>query len=147
MRMRAFSLVGIIALVVIAGMPQLASAGVITADAAIVHIRVVFTPNPNVVRFRALAEDLGPDNVVGDSFDVHYQDVSGLRVRHEHCGLGISPDTPYCEYGEVTVGERIVTSVKARIVSSTGSITFCTSYEGSTVDPDHSNDCATSFIA
>jgi hypothetical protein len=128
------------------GQSQAASAGVSAADAAIVRINVVQTDIPDVVRIKAIAKDLGPDDVVNDSFDVHYQDASGFLVRRERCHFGISADTPYCEYGGVTVGERIVTTLKVRIVSTPASVTFCTSYEGTTVDPDHSNDCASVSI-
>jgi hypothetical protein len=125
---------------------QGASAAVKGADASVVRITIVRTAVTDVVRIRAVAKDLGPDDVVGDSFDVHYQDASGLIVRRERCDLGISPDTPYCEYGEVTVGQRLVTMLKVKIVSEEASVTFCTSYEGATVDPDHSNDCASVSI-
>jgi hypothetical protein len=129
------------------GHARSASAAETGADGAIVRIRVIQTDVPHIVRIRAIAKDLGPDDVVNDSLDVHYQDASGLLVRRERCDFGISPDTPFCEYGDVTVGERIVTTLKVRIVSTAGaSVTFCTSYEGTTMDPDHSNDCASMDI-
>jgi hypothetical protein len=123
--------------------PQVASASTTTADGAVLRTNVVATSHPGVFVIRARAENLGPDPMTGgtDSFDVHYLDANGMRVRRELCDNGISPDTPYCEYGDAGVGQTFLTKIRAKVTASPASVTFCVTYEGTTVDPDLSNNC------
>lgn len=103
------------------------------------------------VMFLAIGMNNGPDDIVNDSMDTHYQDPVGLTVRRERC-IGVSPDTPYCEFGEVDAGGVTVTRVIATITdpTSTGlaSLTFCISHEAAERlrGNDPKNDCSTAVV-
>jgi hypothetical protein len=57
------------------------------------------------LRITGWGADLGPDPVVGDSLDLTYNNLAGIRLRRQRC-TGVSPDTPFCEFGEVPVGQE-----------------------------------------
>jgi hypothetical protein len=98
------------------------------------------------VTFLAVGANRGPDDIVNDSMDTHYQAPVGVKVRRERC-LGVSPDTPYCEFGEVDAGGITVTRVVAKVTGSTSagfaSLTFCVSHESAEplLGNNPKNDC------
>jgi hypothetical protein len=101
-----------------------------------------------LVRFTIVATNHGPD--LAPSLDVI--DNSGLhdlRIVDEICDLGISPDTPACEYHDVLPGQSLTTVVVAEIVSTgnkTASLTACVQSEVLIHDPSIGNDCATATL-
>lgn len=103
------------------------------------------------VTFLAIGKNNGPDDIVNDSMDTHYLHPVGLKVRRERC-IGVSPDTPYCEFGEVDAGGVTVTRVVAQITDPTSaglaSLTFCVSHEAA--EPlrgnNPKNDCSTARV-
>jgi hypothetical protein len=105
----------------------------ITASTTTVHLG-------DTVRFRVVAVDNGPSR---SELDVEAIESQGLRLVRMVCADGVSPDTPFCEYGGVPVGTTFVTVVVARVVSVQAGYAqvACTSSAGPTVDPRPANDC------
>jgi hypothetical protein len=100
------------------------------------------------VIFTIVATNNGPDSA--QSLDV-YDDsgFQGLKIVAEICDLGISPDTPACEYSNVLPGETRTTTVVAEIVSSGDKMarfTSCVQSEETINDPNIGNDCGTATL-
>jgi hypothetical protein len=99
-----------------------------------------------VVTFKIVAANLGP---AASELDVGVTFSAGPALTEMRCDLGISPDTPACEYSNVVPGTRLTTLVVATVLGGAGpteSITVCTNNEGQTEDPNSSNDCVTQSI-
>jgi hypothetical protein len=100
------------------------------------------------VTFTIVATNNGPDSA--PSLDVYdNSDLQGLEIVAEICDLGISPDTPACEYHDVLPGESLTTTVVAEIISTgnkTASLTSCVQSEQLINDPNIGNDCATASL-
>jgi len=118
-----------------------------SADLAIVRLTGPHRAKPGkVVRFKIVATNLGP---AASELDVGVTFSAGLALTEMRCDLGISPDTPACEYSNVAPGTRLTTLVVATVLAGAGpteSITVCTNNEGQTEDPNSSNDCLTQTI-
>ena len=65
------------------------------------------------VRFTILATDKGPDAMPNLFVNATFQ---GLELVEELCDLGVSADTPSCEYSNILPGQIVTTTVIARIV-------------------------------
>jgi hypothetical protein len=131
--------------------------GVARAEATTADIGVYAQPNVKTAQvgdrvfFTAIGYNLGPDDIVNDSLDTHYTHPVGVKVRRERCLGGISPDTPYCEFGSVFAGGFTVTQVRAKIVGANANgfatLRFCVSNEaGALRGNDPGNDCMTARV-
>ena|ERR1700693_1519058 len=100
------------------------------------------------VTFTILATNKGPE--LAPSLDVYDNSaLQGLQVLEEICDLGISPDTPACEYHDVSPGQTLTTIVVAKIVSTgnkAASLTSCVQSEVLISDPNSGNNCATATL-
>jgi len=100
------------------------------------------------VIFTIVARNNGPD--IAPSLDVFDNSaLQGLQILAEICDLGISPDTPACEYHEILPGQTLTTKVVAMIVSTgskTASLTSCLQSEVVINDPNGGNNCATATL-
>ena len=119
-----------------------------TADLAIVSntANVKHAKVGDDVTFTIVATNNGPDAA---DFNVTYSSPQLLLV-HETCDLGISPDTPACEYGTVQPGVTLTTTVVAQVLS-TGSKhgigTGCmVEQPGFITDPNPQNNCADATV-
>ncbi|TMF36907.1 MAG: hypothetical protein E6I30_03855 [Chloroflexi bacterium] len=101
-----------------------------------------------LVTFTIIATNNGPDTA--PSLDVYDNSaLQGLQVVEEICDLGISPDTPACEYHNVSPGQTLTTTVIAEIVGAggkTASLTSCVQSQQLINDPNSGNDCATATL-
>ena len=61
----------------------------------------------------------GPETVEMDTLP----QITGGTLVGEVCDLGISPDTPNCEYGDVAPGTRLTTKFIARVSATHGTLT------------------------
>jgi hypothetical protein len=100
------------------------------------------------VTFAILATNNGPDSA--PSLDVYDNSaLQGLQIVAEICDLGISPDTPACEYHDVLPGQTLTTTVVAKIISTgnkIASLTSCVQSEQIINDPNIGNDCGTATL-
>jgi len=117
--------------------------GIPTADLAIVSntAGVKHAKVGHEVTFTIIATNNGPEAA---DFNVMWSSDQ-LQLVSEICDLGISPDTPACEYGTVEPGVTLTTMVVARVLD-TGSKhatgTGCiVEQPGFIVDPDPQNNC------
>jgi uncharacterized repeat protein (TIGR01451 family) len=97
------------------------------------------------VTFTIVATNNGPDAA---ELDVHVV-LQGFVLVRETCDLGISPDTPFCEYGIVQPGVTLTTIAVAQVVSTgakTATNMACVSSEEALNDPNTSNDCMTATV-
>jgi uncharacterized repeat protein (TIGR01451 family) len=122
--------------------------GVPTADLAIVSntASVKHAKVGDEVAFTIIATNNGPDAA---DFNVTWSSDQ-LQLVSETCDLGISADTPTCEYGTVEPGVSLTTTVVARVLD-TGSKhatgTGCmVEQPGFIVDPDPQNNCAAATV-
>jgi uncharacterized repeat protein (TIGR01451 family) len=122
--------------------------GVPTADLAIVSntASVKHAKVGDEVTFTIIATNNGPDAA---DFNVTWSSDQ-LQLVSETCDLGISADTPTCEYGTVEPGVSLTTTVVARVLD-TGSKhatgTGCmVEQPGFIVDPDPQNNCAAATV-
>lgn len=99
------------------------------------------------VTFTIVATNNGPDPA--PSLDVTATALHGLQFVDEICDLGISADTPSCEYSNVQPGQTLTTSVVVDIVSAgdkTATLIACVTSEQPINDPTISNDCTTATL-
>lgn len=91
-----------------------------TADMAVVsiHSNVASAASGTVVTLTEVIRNNGPDAV---EMDTEPLIVGGVLVK-EVCDLGISADTPACEYGIVNAGVSLTTKFKIRITATSGSL-------------------------
>jgi hypothetical protein len=71
------------------------------------------------VTFTEVIRNNGPEAA---ELDTVPQLTGGVLVG-EVCDLGISPDTPFCEYGEVSPGTSLTTKFIVRVTATQGSVT------------------------
>jgi hypothetical protein len=98
------------------------------------------------VTFTILATDKGPDAIPNLFVNATFQ---GLELVEELCDLGVSADTPSCEYSDILPGQIVTTTVIARIVRTggkTAALRVCVSSPDQINDTDASNDCVTSTV-
>ncbi len=61
------------------------------------------------VTYTVVATNFGPDDATG--VDVGLKLPAQLKAVSMNCDLGISPDSPFCEYNSLPVGSHVVTTV------------------------------------
>jgi hypothetical protein len=88
-----------------------------TADMAVTSLTTSATTAPRgaVVTFREVITNNGPETVEMDTGPR----ISGGVLVDEIC-QGVSPDTPFCEYGDVPPGKRLVSRFKIKVTASHG---------------------------
>jgi uncharacterized repeat protein (TIGR01451 family) len=119
-----------------------------TADLAIVSntASVKHAKVGDEITFTIIATNNGPDAA---DFNVTWASEQ-LQLVSETCDLGISPDTPACEYGTVEPGVTLTTTVVARVVDTGNKYAISTGcmveQAGLINDPDSQNNCAAETV-
>ena len=145
------NIIGILPLLLSLGTSQVALAAMATSD---ISITLVANRSGETITYTATMTNLGPDD--GTSVDVHFILPDQLRLVSMTCDRGISPDTPFCEYGTLAAGETVVSLLVAKPnpgaqkgnpdVTTTASVSFevdCNfDPEHCTFDPNLSNNSA-----
>jgi uncharacterized repeat protein (TIGR01451 family) len=103
------SLVGILPLILSLGTSQVALAAMASSD---ISISLVANRSGETITYTATMTNLGPDD--GTSVDVHFILPDQLQLVSMTCDRGISPDTPFCEYGTLAAGETVVSLLVAK---------------------------------
>jgi Domain of unknown function DUF11 len=136
-------------LVALPGSPAAASSRAIVADLGLVSVgaNVQQAHVNETIEFTAVAEDFGPRSMANDSLDVKVFNPVAFEILSQECSGGISPDTPFCEFGEVAVGQQVSVRITGRVLARQGdyaSVSFCVSDEsGYLNDRNPANNCAT----
>jgi hypothetical protein len=88
-----------------------------SADLAVTSLTTSVTTatRGSVVTFREVITNNGPETVEMDTGP----QISGGVLVGEIC-QGVSPDTPFCEYGDVAPGQRLVSKFKIKVTTSHG---------------------------
>jgi uncharacterized repeat protein (TIGR01451 family) len=99
------------------------------------------------VTYTVVAMNLGPDDAT--FVDVGFKLPSQLNLVSMSCDLGISPDTPFCEYSSLPAGSRVVstlvatpnnaTQLHSKLLKVSASISF---ENPGVLDPDLRNNTA-----
>jgi uncharacterized repeat protein (TIGR01451 family) len=119
-----------------------------TADLAIVSntASVEHAKVGDEITFTIIATNNGPDAA---DFNVMWTSEQ-LQLVSETCDLGISPDTPACEYGIVGPGVTVTTTVVAEVVATGSkhatSAGCMVEQAGFVNDPDSQNNCAAATV-
>ena len=133
------------------GLTLAAAAGaqvVPTADLAIVSntASVKHAKVGDEVTFTIIASNNGPESA---DFNVTWASEQ-MQLVSETCDLGISPDTPACEYGAVDPGVTLTTTVVARVLDTGGNDATSTGcmveQAGFIIDPYPQNNCAAATV-
>ena len=107
------------------------------------------------VTFTIVATNNGPQtadlNVVEDPGQIYPGEFppSDFELVSEECDLGISADTPTCEYGLVQPGETVTTVAVMTVKATAGnyaSNTACLYSLDAISDPNPANDCLTTTV-
>jgi Domain of unknown function DUF11 len=126
--------------------PGVAGASMPKADLSLMQAADARSASPGqIVTFTSYAVDNGPS---ASQLDASIVATVGLTVRHQRC-QSVTPDTPFCEFGVLAPGITRRMTVPTRITGRIGdraALIVCTSSEGTTVDPDPSNDCVTTWV-
>jgi uncharacterized repeat protein (TIGR01451 family) len=119
-----------------------------TADLAIVSntASVEHAKVGDQITFTIIAKNNGPDAA---DFNVMWTSEQ-LQLVSETCDLGISADTPACEYGIVDPGQSRTTIVVAEVISISSKHavgTACVVEQAGFInDPDSQNNCAAATV-
>jgi len=103
--------------------------------------------NGDEVTITIVATNNGPDPAA--NVYVTLTHLEGLSVVRESCDLGVSPDTPSCEYSNVQPGQTLTTVVIAELGGAgdrTAALTACVSSPDAINDPNPGNECATATV-
>src|SRR5919107_1146877 len=119
------------------------------ADLLIMQAPDVLHASPGqLVTFTSYAANNGPSTT---QLDAIVEGKVNLTVKRQRCQLPpVSPDGPFCEFGTFAPGRTARMRVTAQITGSPGdhaALTVCTGSEGSSADPNPSNDCTTTAVA
>jgi hypothetical protein len=92
-----------------------------TADLAVVSIHPSrqAAVHGTRVTFTEVIRNNGPETVEMDTLP----QITGGTLVEEVCDLGISPDTPNCEYGDVAPGTSLITKFVIRVTAGHGTLT------------------------
>jgi len=71
------------------------------------------------VTFTEVIRNNGPETVEMDTLP----QITGGTLVEEVCDLGISPDTPNCESGDVAPGTSLITKFVIRVTAGHGTLT------------------------
>jgi hypothetical protein len=110
-----------LAAVVVFAVPAAADTSPPTADLAVVSIHASrqTAAQGTRVTFTEVIRNSGPEAVETDTLP----QITGGTLVQEVCDLGISPDTPNCEYGEVAPGTTLTTQFVVRVTATHGNLT------------------------
>jgi hypothetical protein len=101
-----------------------------------------------LVTFTSYAANNGPST---SQLDAIVEGKVNLSVKRQRCQVPpVSPDGFFCEFGTFTPGKTARMRVTAKVTGSPGdhaALTVCTGSEGSSADPNPSNDCTTTTVA
>ena len=112
---------GALAAAVVFAVPAAADTSPPTADLAVVSIHASKGTAAHGARvtFTEVIRNNGPETVGIDTL----QQITGGTLVEEVCDLGISPDTPSCEYGDVAPGTSLTTKFVVRVTATHGTLT------------------------
>ena len=144
------SLIGILPLILSLATSQVALAATATSD---ISLTLTAHRTGKTITYTATMTNLGPDDAVAT--DVGFALPDQLQLVSMTCDLGISPDTPFCEYGTLNAGETVVSVLVAKPLpgaqkgnpefTTTASVFFeidCSFDPDCTFDPNLSNNSA-----
>jgi hypothetical protein len=119
------------------------------ADLLIMQAPDVLHASPGqLVTFTSYAANNGPST---SQLDAIVEGKVNLSVKRQRCQLPpVSPDGFFCEFGTFAPGRTARMRVTAQITGNPGdhaALTVCTGSEGSSADPNPSNDCTTTAVA
>jgi hypothetical protein len=101
-----------------------------------------------LVTFTSYAANNGPST---SQLDAIVKGKVNLTVKRQRCQVPpVSPDGFFCEFGTFAPGKTARMQVTARVTGDPGehaALTVCTGSEGSSSDPNPSNDCTTTKVA
>ena len=149
------NMIGILPLLLSLGTSKVAFAATATSD---ISLTLVAERVGQTITYTATMTNLGPDDA--NSGDVGFTLPDQLRLVSMTCDLGISPDTPFCEYGSLAAGETVVSILVAKPypgaqkgnpeLTTTATVFFevdCSfDPDNCTFDPDLSNNSASITI-
>src|SRR5690349_12483003 len=144
------NLVGILPLILSLATSQVALAATSTSN---ISLSLVAQRAGNTITYTATMTNLGPQDAV--AVDVGFTLPDQLDLVSVTCDLGISPDTPFCEYSSLNAGQTVVSRLVAKPkpgtqksspeLTTTASVFFeidCSFDPNCTFDPDMSNNAA-----
>lgn len=145
MKRHVISTLGLLVLTLAAMAPSVSFAqSTTTADLGITRVSFRHTAQVGqLVTFRIVATNNGPDT---SQLDVQMTTSANLEPIEYICDFGISPDTPFCEYANISPGTRVTTILVAQVLDTsdtTFSLTVSLSNEGQGADPNPANDTLT----
>jgi hypothetical protein len=113
-------LTAIAAVVLFAG-PAAAQTAPPTADMAVISIVASrhTAAHGTQVTFTEVIRNNGPEAIEMDTLP----QITGGTLAAEVCDLGISPDTPNCEYGVVSPGMSLTTRFVVKVTATHGKLT------------------------
>ena len=119
------------------------------ADLLIMQAPDVLHASPGqLVTFTSYAANNGPST---SQLDAIVEGKVNLTVKRQRCQVPpVSPDGFFCEFGGFAPGKTARMRVTAQVTGSPGdhaALTVCTGSEGSSADPNPSNDCTTTKVA
>src|SRR5215211_405890 len=119
------------------------------ADLLIMQAPDVLHASPGqLVTFTSYAANNGPSTT---QLDAIVEGKVNLSVKRQRCqSPPVSPDGFFCEFGTFAPGRTARMRVTAQVTGSPGdhaALTVCTGSEGSSADPNPSNDCTTTTVA
>ena len=119
------------------------------ADLLIMQAPDVLHASPGqLVTFTSYAANNGPST---SQLDAIVEGKVNLSVKRQRCQVPpVSPDGFFCEFGTFAPGRTARMRVTAQVTGSPGdhaALTVCTGSEGSSADPNPSNDCTTTAVA
>lgn len=142
MKRHIISTLGLLVLLVTALVPSVSHAqSATTADLGITRVSYRHVAKAGqLVTFRIVAGNNGPD---ASQLDVEMLTSANLEPVAYICDFGVSPDTPFCEYSNVSPGTSTTTVLVARLLDTsdtTFSLAVNLSNEGQSADPNSAND-------
>jgi uncharacterized repeat protein (TIGR01451 family) len=102
------NLIGILPIILSLATSKVALAATATSD---ISLTLVAHRTGKTITYIATMTNLGPGDA--NSVDVGFTLPSQLQLVSMTCDLGISPDTPFCEYGSLKAGETVVSILVA----------------------------------
>jgi Domain of unknown function DUF11 len=122
LRGRGGIILGALAAAVVFAVPAAADTSPPTADLAVVSIHASrqTAAQGTRVTFTEVIRNNGPETVEMDTLP----QITGGALVEEVCDLGISPDTPNCEYGDVAAGASLTTKFVVRVTAAHGTLTL-----------------------
>jgi hypothetical protein len=121
LRGRGAVVLAALAAAVVLAVPAAADTSPPTADLAVVSIHASrqTAAHGTRVTFTEVIRNNGPETAEMDTLP----QITGGTLVEEICDLGISPDTPNCEYGDVAPGTSLTTKFVVRVTAAHGTLT------------------------